>query len=63
MCLCGGFSNALIFFDAQVVGDGERAGNAVGLNVGDILIGLGSYHPFEGHVSSLDDDVNRGKSA
>ena len=48
----------LLFFDYQVVGDGECAGDAVGLHAGDLLLHLAGHYAFERDVSAVDDDVN-----
>src|ERR1700683_214181 len=46
--------------DTKVVGDRENIGDAIGANIGSVLIGLIVNHAFESDVAALPDDVNGG---
>ena len=46
------------FFDDEVVGDSEDAGDAVGLDAGDLFVHGAGDDAFEGDVAVFHDDVN-----
>ena len=60
MCCC---CVRLLGGDSEVVFDGEDTGDAVGAEVGDVLIHLAGNYAFQADVAVVDDDVNAGDSA
>src|SRR5262245_51137854 len=46
----------LAVFDSQIIGDGERAGDAFGLNLHELPVHLVEHRAFERYVAVLDDD-------
>ncbi len=43
----------------QIVGHGERSGDAPRAHPGDVLVGVAIHDPFEGHISVLHHNPNR----
>jgi len=53
----------LIFFHSQIVVYRKYARDALGLHLRNLLVHLARDYTFEGHVTIVDDDVNRRNSA